>query len=154
MTWVCPWRQSRAFVFPSPWKATNPLVALRAGRRHTGNVVSLLCPCECRSNHCRSFSALRRPLRMLSCVTASKPLLRIPIVSVQQCSRAGWTSSSFLEETKCKSGGEFQTQPSHVWLTVCPPEPKEDAVTCRDRTCCCPLHFSSCRKWKMAFTIS
>lgn len=83
--------ESRLCLLP-PWKATNPLVALRTGQRHTGNVVSLVCPCECRSNHCCSFSALCRPLRMLgqpSCVTASKPLLRISIVSVQQCSSAG-----------------------------------------------------------------
>lgn len=88
-----------------PWKATNPLVAPRAGQHHTGNVVSLLCPCERRSN--RFFSALSRPLRRLrepSCVTPSKLPVRISIVSVQQCSSAGWTSSSFLEGTKHQSG--------------------------------------------------
>lgn len=94
--------ESRLCLLP-PWKATNPLIAPRTGRRHTANVVS---PCECRSNHCCSFSALCRPLRTLgepSCITASKPLLRVSIVPVQQCSSAGWTSSSFLGETKYKS---------------------------------------------------
>lgn len=81
-------------------------------------------PCECCSSHCCSFCAACRPLRTpgeRSCATASKPLLRIAIVSVQQHSSAGWTSSSFLEETKDKSGGEYQKRPSCVWLTNCPP---------------------------------
>lgn len=76
-------------------------------------------PCECCSSHCCSFCAARQPLQTLgerSCATASKPLLRIAIVSVQQHSSAGWTSSSFLEETKDKSGGEYQKRPS--WPTV------------------------------------
>lgn len=35
--------ESRLCLLP-PWKATNPLVALRTDQRHTGNIVSLLCP--------------------------------------------------------------------------------------------------------------
>lgn len=96
--WVCPWRQSRGFVFSLRGRQqTHSLLSER-----TSVTLATLFLCFVRSNHCCSFSALCWPLRTLgepSCVRASKPLLRISAVSVQQCSSAGWTSSSFPEET-------------------------------------------------------
>lgn len=97
--------ESRLCLLP-PWKATHPLVALRTGpashwRRCLSSSVranaAQITVCSFSPRRCRPLAKAAGPVLRHSVKPAFK---KISIVSLQQCSSAGWTSSSFLEETQ------------------------------------------------------